>query len=271
LEKVNNLDFPLIRYLEDNTEMGKFDLIKSIHNDELEIYTFRHEIVDNFESVLRTNSSRFSVGKFSMSNVSAIKAKSFFSFAKQSLQKQNVNSSFSEVSNIKSKDILLTKKESVRDVINISDTIVKVNVVTNPQNTIALDIPYPSILRGYLSNHFFKFPAGITLQRSGIGCLDTYMWDYIPVNTKPISVVYNFCEQSLKFEFAIASDHNKDIDDNKTHIAQLKEYENTLLNTYFYDHIFGWNFVVKSVEYNTDIFSDADNPSKKKVVSLLGG
>lgn len=233
---------------DDNTEHF---LTKSIHNKTYEAFVFRSLLTEQFESALKRAKGRHSSLNFDVSNVSQNDADTLFCAIAEKLDEEKLRKTFLQSGKSSVKDVLFqsSRKETSRAVVTTVDSITKVFQKTAAQHTLSITVPYPSLLHGFLSKHYHKFPVNVGLQRSGIGSLSCLQWDYIPNNGGDIRFDYNFITRSLCVSCKIKTDLNSNILTQRTPSERIAELKAELIGRVFSDHIFGWNIVVKYVRY----------------------
>ena len=227
--------------------MKKFSIQDSVHNKLYGLFVFRTFLIEEFETSLKNAKGRLCSKTVTIPNVIPSHAEALFSYIQMRLKNENLPEKLLEFTDSHVKDILFRGEDRVRGVAVPFDSIIKVSHKSLKHQTIAINVPYPNLLHGFLSSHFNKFPVGVSQQRSGIGSLACSQWDYIPNVGGVIHFEYNFLTQFLTASFNIKTDLNKNILNQMTPKESISTIIAKLVDKTFQDQIFGWDVVIKFV------------------------
>lgn len=226
---------------------SKICSLSSKHNLLYEEFGFRVSLVEAFQQALLSNRGKTSEGRFKLTNVSLRHAESFFSFINKSLQASHHECKYAHKESSVVKDILFQKDSMRSQQLFLSDTLYSMTQKTLAADNITVTVPYPSLLFGYLSNHYFKYPINVTQQRSGLGYLDEALWDHIPFSGGVTVYSYNMTSLILTVDFPITQTLNTKIPKDFIPEDRVDKYKKTLNNVSFRDDVFGWRVTVKMV------------------------
>lgn len=238
----------------------------SKHNKVYEEFFFRSSLIEAIQASLQSNRGKTREGRVRMTNVSSTHVDSLFNFISKSHRSSDIECKFKDVETRAVKDIVYTNRASINQVPVANDSLYS---LTCKATAISVTVPYPSLLFGYLSFLYFKYPVGVTQQRSGIGHLEDALWDYIPFSDGVTVFTYSALTQILTINFQILQSLNSKIPKDFIPGDIVEKYKKILNNCSFWDDLFGWQITVKMVlslviinyinimskiEYNKDLF-----------------
>lgn len=242
---MNNEEFPILHYSSidnlqeySNPAEKLVSLQTSTHNELFDLYLLRLTMINEFQKVLAKKNQD---GKFEM-KISKKHSMALFAH----LEDQRLNFKQPEIpieqsirhSNVN--EIFYTDNE---DKYHIN----KVDYISDPVNSFNHSIPFPEMLCGFLSNDYFKFPLGLSKQRSGNPDLRVVHWNYIAKHEEQFHVTYDLLSNNIIFYIPICSSNFDTMISQPSLSEKLNTYQERLVGKLFYDHIFDWQFIVAQV------------------------